>query len=218
MSHEIELKRLLVGDRAAERLLAALGAKEPHEKRQVNHVFDTDDGRLNATLHALRLRHENDSDWILTAKGTLTSVGASTSTKLEAETRIPPDLADSILTSDADALAELRSRVTDAAFDALWRDFEHVLAGRRLGVVGSFENIRKVVPVTLPSGLNLELEIDRTRFPHGRIDDEVEIELQSSEVAAEVEAWLEEVTRAAGVVTAPSSPKFARFFQALTAT
>ena len=132
--------------------LAALGAGEAREKRQVNHVFDTDDGRLNATRHALRLRSENDSDWILTAKGTSNAVGASTSAKLEAETRIPADVAESILTGGADPLAELRVRVTNPAFDVLWRDFEQVLAGRRLEVVGSFENVRRAVPVTLPSG------------------------------------------------------------------
>ena len=59
-SHEeIELKRLLSGDAAADKLIAFLG-QIAAQKKQINHVFDTDDRRLNQQRYAVRLRFEDD--------------------------------------------------------------------------------------------------------------------------------------------------------------
>ncbi len=212
---EIELKRLLVGEGAAERLLAALGGSAAVTKKQTNHFFDTADGSLNQAHYILRLRFE-DGEPILTAKGPGSAVANSTSHKLEAEAAIEPETAQAILAERLDAQTALQAKITDATFDELWRGLLQARAGRALVVVGSFENERRVVPVVLPSGLALDVEVDRSRFPHGASDQEVEIELPSEEVAAEVEAWLEGVARDAGVGTAPSSPKIARFLAALS--
>jgi hypothetical protein len=210
---EIEVKRLLIGERAGDRLLAALAAPVVAEKRQVNHVLDTKSRALSAARLSLRLRNE-DGEWIVTAKGPSQRVAGSTASKVEAESHVEAAVAGAILGAGTSALDVLRARIDDSAFDELWQSFERVLADQPLIVVGSFENERRVVPVILPSGSSLTLEIDRTRFPGGRVDEEVEIELDSAALAAEVEAWLETTARAAGVVTAPSSAKIARFLDA----
>src|SRR4051794_8986056 len=73
--HEIELKRLLLGEGAGERLLAALGRPASAQSSQVNHVLDTKTFALRASRHTLRVRDE-DGRWVLTAKGPSRSVGA----------------------------------------------------------------------------------------------------------------------------------------------
>src|SRR5690349_8539111 len=119
---EIELKRRLVGPDAAERLLAQLGPVAS-DVEQVNHVFDTPDRRLHRARHSVRLREEAGR-FILTAKGPSRGVSGSVTTRAEAEAEIDPVLARRILGKPDDALAELRRRATDAAFDALWAGIE----------------------------------------------------------------------------------------------
>jgi hypothetical protein len=157
---EIELKRLLIGAGAADKLVAVLGPV-PALKRQVNHVFDTEDRRLNRQRYSVRLRLE-DGTPIVTAKGPSRGGG-----------------------------------------------------GRPLCEVGHFENQRRTVPVVRASGLALTVEIDRTRFPDGRVDDEIEIEIPSDDVVSEVEAWLDERAAAAGIAIGPSRSKDGRFFATL---
>jgi hypothetical protein len=115
-----------------------------------------------------------------------------------------------------DPVEVLRAHVSDPGFAALWRGLEAARDGAALRDWGGFENVRRVVPVTLPGGEPLLLEVDRTTFPGGRIDEEVEIELAREELAAEVEAWLEARARAAGIETRASTPKVGRFFAAVT--
>jgi len=211
---EIELKRLLVGEAAADRLIAALGARVRHEKRQVNHVFDTNDRRLDSERYAVRLRRENGSA-LVTVKGPGRHVGGSTDVKTEAEASVEPDVAEGIVAGRIDPVAALMSRLPDPAYEDLWRGLEHARQGRSLHRLGSFENVRRTVPVALPSGLVLAVEVDRTRFPDGRVDEEIEIELPSEAVARDVETWLASVADGASVATRPSSPKIVRFLAAL---
>jgi uncharacterized protein YjbK len=211
---EIELKRLLVGEGAGDRLIAALDARVRRETHQVNHVFDTDDRRLDRGRYAVRLRRENGSAF-LTVKGPGRRVGASTDTKTEAEVPVEPNVADGIVAGRVDPVAALMSRLPDPAYQDLWSGVEDARQGRQLDRVGSFENVRRTVPVALPSGLTVDVEVDRTRFPDGRVDEEVEIELPTEAVAGEVEAWLAAVASAASVTTRPSSPKIVRFLAAL---
>jgi hypothetical protein len=90
------------------------------------------------------------------------------------------------------------------------------LAGAALARAGSFENQRVVVGPLLAGGERLELELDRTRFPGGREDCEVELELRASAVAAG-RALLAELLAEAGVEGRPATSKAARFFEALSA-
>jgi uncharacterized protein YjbK len=212
-TREIELKRRLVGPAAAERLLAVLGPIAS-DVEQVNHVFDTPDRRLRGARHSLRLREEAGR-FILTAKGPDRGVSDSVSARTEAEAELEPEVARRLLAGQGDPLAELRQRATDPAFDALWEGIERARDGQALSELGHFHNRRRSVKVTLSPALQLCLEVDRTRFPDGRVDDEVEIELSQPELAGEVEAWLEQRAAAAGVETQASTAKFARFYAAL---
>jgi len=209
--HEIELKRLLFGDRAGDRLVAALGGAVQSEHRQVNHVLDTRDRRLSAARFALRLRMEN-GDALLGAKGPTRDAGTSTGSKLEAESRIDADLACAILAGERDPVAALRERAGDPAYAELFRAIEATRRGEPIVPRGQFANVRRTVRATLPHGLSIAVEIDRTTFPDGRVDEEVEIELPDERVVPEAEAWLDSVTRSAGITTRPSTPKVARFW------
>jgi len=212
---EVELKRLLLGERADEKLIHALGAGVARETIQVNHVFDTADHALRRARYALRLRTEGPAAFI-TAKGPTRSVGRSTGSKIEAEAAIDPALADDVLAGRADPLAVLRSRLADPAYERLWRAFDRARDGQALRSTGHFENRRQVVPIRLPNGLAVELEIDQTRFPDGHVDHELEIELPNKTAVRQVERWLGPVLRQAGVRTRTSSPKVARFYASQT--
>lgn len=212
-TREIELKRRLVGHDAAERLLAVLGTVAS-DVEQVNHVFDTPDRGLNRAHYTLRLREEAGR-FILTAKGPSRGVSGSVSTRTEAEAEIERSVAEGVLAGQRDPLAELRRRATDAAFEPLWNGLEQARASNRLTELGEFRNRRRSVHVAISPELRVLVEVDRTRFPSGRVDDEVEIELPRPELAADVEAWLEERAAAAGVETQASTAKFGRFYAAL---
>jgi uncharacterized protein YjbK len=210
---EIELKRMLVGERAADKLIAVLGEVSA-EHQQINHVFDTDDRRLDQQKYAVRLRVEDGAS-ILTAKGPGRIVGAHASSRTEAEARIEDDVAAEVLAGRLDPIEVLRSRVHGPAFEELWSGLGHARAGRALSEVGHFRNQRRVVRLTEPGGRALDVEIDRTSFPDGHVDDEVEIEVPDEADVPAVEAWLDDRLATAGVATAPSTPKIARFYAAL---
>jgi len=214
--HEVELKRLLVGPNAGDRLIAALGAGVREEKAQRNHFFDTDDRRLGRARYSVRLRFE-DQRAIVTAKGPSRAVGGSTASREEAESEVESAEAEAIVRGGRDPVEVLRAHVSDPAFGGLWRGLETAREGAALRDWGGFENVRRVVPVTLPGGEPLLVEVDRTTFPGGKIDEEVEIELPREALAGEVEAWLEERARTAGIETRASTPKVGRFFAALGA-
>jgi uncharacterized protein YjbK len=210
---EIELKRLLRGEGAADKLAARLGTAR-EERRQINHVFDTDDRRLQQKRYAVRLRFENEVP-ILTVKGPSRGVGASIAARAEAEATVDRAQADAILAGHLDPVSALRQLERDPAYATLWAGLDEARGGAPLRQLGHFENLRRVFPVVLPSGLRLDLELDRTRFAADRVDDEVEIELSDEGAAEEVEAWLEATASEAGVATAPSTPKVARFYEFL---
>jgi uncharacterized protein YjbK len=212
-STELELKRLLLGEQAAAQLLALLGAPLT-TKHQVNHIFDTPERHLSQARHSLRLRFE-DGQAVLTAKGPSRKVGAAASSRTEAEANIEAQIAADILAGRRDPLAELKEREQDPDYTELWRGIELALAGRPLQQMGQFENQRRCIPVTLPSGLRLQVELDRSVFPGGRVEEEVEIEIPEERRVAEVETWFEGLARAAGIETASSAPKLARFYAAL---
>ena len=213
-THEIEVKRLLLGARARDKFLKALGKPVRKENTQINYIFDTDDRSLDKARYALRLRVE-DSKGFLTAKGPSRKVGSSTASKLEAESPVDPGLVEAIRSGRQDPLATLKRRVTDPAFRDLWRGIEEIRAGRPMKLWGHFENLRRTIPVVLPSGLRLQVQTDQTRFPDGSVQSEVEVELPADDRAQEVESWVENVARAAGIETQAGPPKIVRFFAAL---
>ncbi len=209
--HEIELKRLLGGAGAADRLVDALGGRPARDVMQVNHALDTADGALRRARLSLRLRTEN-GDAYLTAKGPTQAVTRSTGSKVEAETAIPPSLAGRILAGSADGLAALRRRLPATPYAELFAAIDAARGERAVRPVGHYENRRRSMRVRLPSGRRVVVEVDRTWFPGGRVDDEVEIELPSTRAAAAVERWLDGVLRTAGIRAKTSTAKIARFY------
>jgi uncharacterized protein YjbK len=213
-THEIEVKRLLLGDSAGEKFLKALGRPVRQENTQINYIFDTDDRSLDRARFALRLRVE-DSKGFLTAKGPGRNIGSSTASKLEAESSVDPGMVEEIRSGRRDPLDTLKSRATDPAFHDLWRGIEAIRFGRPLKLWGHFENLRRTIPVMLPSGLRLQVQTDQTRFPDGSVQSEVEVELPAEDKVQEVESWLQKIARSAGVETKASPPKIVRFFASL---
>lgn len=209
---EIELKRLLIGVGAADKLVSVLG-HVASDLEQINHVFDTPDLRLRQSRYSLRLREQGGA-FILTAKGPSRELSSNVNTRTEAEAAVDKPVADLVLAGHRDPISALRERATDAAFIDLWQGLERARAGEPLREVGSFENRRRTVTVVVSPDIELHVEIDQTRFPNGDVDEEVEIELPSPELVATVESWLASVTAAAGIDTKPSSPKLARFYAA----
>lgn len=212
---EIELKRLLVGEGAADRLVAALGPVAA-DVTQTNHFFDTPDGRLRQKRFSVRLRDE-DGRFILTAKAPSRGVGGSVTARTEAEAEVETATAQQILAGTLDPATTLRQRATNPAFAELWDGLEAARTGQPLQRVGQFQNRRRVVAVVLPPALALRVEVDQTHFPNGRVDEEAEIEIPDAELAATVETWLEQRAMAAGIQTQPSSSKLGRFYAALEA-
>jgi hypothetical protein len=177
----------------------------------------------------VRLRNE-EGEYTLTAKGPSVGVSASISSRTEAEVVIDAVLAAEIRSGLLDPVALLRERLADSihhhdaldddvregnAYAALCSSIERARGTHSLREVGYFDNRRRTVPVSLASGVVLHVEVDQTRFPDGRTDEEVEVELPGAELAPTVEAWLNELAARAGVETKPSSAKLARFHAAL---
>ena len=212
---EIELKRLLVGDGAADRLVAALGPVAA-DVTQTNHFFDTSDGRLRQKRFSVRLRDE-DGRFILTAKAPSRGVAGSVTSRTEAEAEVEASMAQQILAGTLDPATTLRQRATDPAFAELWQGLEAARAEQPLQHVGQFQNRRRVVAVVVPPALALRVEVDQTYFPDGRVDEEAEIEIPDAELAGTVEAWLEQRAIEAGIQTRGSSSKLGRFYAALEA-
>ncbi len=210
------LKLLLVGDGAADKLIAALGGDVCADKRQVNHIFDTDARSLDRSRHALRLRLEGPDAW-LTAKGPTSRVGVDTGSKAEAEAAVEPEVVDALLAGRLDPLSVLRTRVTDPGYAELWKGLEVARRGGALRLWGHFANRRRTVR-TSAAGLELDIEVDRTVFTNGRVDEEVEIEVPREGLVPKVEEWLDATLRAAGIESKKSTPKIARFFASIGAS
>jgi len=165
-------------------------------------------------LHALRLRIEPKGTF-LTAKGPGRAIGRSGGARVEAEALLEPEVAQRILSGEVQPIEVLKSRLVDRGYDELWSSLEAACTGRPLKPIGHFENERRTAPMMLPSRASLILEIDRTRFPGGRVDEEVELEVPTEDLAPEAEAWLHDVLARAGVTSTESTPKIARFYESL---
>jgi uncharacterized protein YjbK len=216
---EIELKFRVADAEELEALKAALGGKVGAPVEQVNHFFDTGELDLNRTKHVLRLREEVSS-FLLTAKGPGGSEERALSERTELETRIDPTTAAKFLDGSASPLSVLEQAIGTEA--ELLETMRELSAGKTLKRVGKFDNTRTPVAVSvdLGGGVTHELvfELDRTAFPDGRVDFEVEVELQGVESETERERLAQAIrslieNAGIGVRSAPS--KAARFFAIL---
>lgn len=213
---EVELK-LVVSDQAAlDRIARAAGGASARAVVQVNHFFDTEAGALDKAKHIVRLRQENQS-FFLTAKGPQRpSAAGAVSEKHEVELELPPARALEYLSGLEPVLSGFALDPLTAA-EPLVATLRALAGDAPLVEVGAFTNHRTRVPLSLagPPPLSLVLELDRTEFPGGVVDHELEAELPEGldPVAAEraLTAWLGTL----GVSGQSGPSKSKRFFAAL---
>lgn len=216
---EIEFKLPLASEAELAALLAALPAGAPTpgpEREQLNHFFDTPRGELRRAGLALRLREEAGR-FRLTAKGPPVADAGALTERAEDEVTLDGGWAFEVLAGQRSPLDVLRTRLAAGTplLDALQR-----AAGKRpLARLGSFRNLRRELgPVDLPRAgaepVRVTLELDRSEFPGGRVDHEVEVEVAAADAPA-VEAALREWLGRAGLPWRAAGSKAQRLFEAL---
>lgn len=210
---EVELKLLLEGGAALERVadaLVARGARRSAPVRQVNHFFDSQGADLRAAGTTLRLREEAGR-FACTAKGP-SFVEGDVHRRDELELELAPGAAGDVLAGRVDPLAHLERRF--GAEHPLLVAARAALAGRELVEVGCFENERTRVGPLAVGPAELDFELDRTRLPGDRLDHELELEFPAG-LEREAERLVAEVLREAGAAGTPARSKAARFFDSL---
>ncbi len=195
MAEERELK-LAISEDDARRLLDLWGPPV-RTLLQRNDYFDSPDGRLRQARYGLRLRAEGPRR-TLTLKGP-TRRDVDLAVRSEDEADISHAEADRILlegldpqTSSLPALRQLALR----------------LGVSRVEVLGGIENERTVLVANL-GGDRVEILLDRTRYPDGSIDLELEMECPVGG------AWVPELRGRLDATGIPWRPrregKFSRF-------
>jgi uncharacterized protein YjbK len=227
---ESELKLLLPGEAAAQRIREALGPGRVVV--QANHFFDRPDGALAGARIAVRLRAE-DEQYRLTLKGDeLESPGGALSRRIELEIDVMRAEFEAARDGGLELLAWLDRFESQAEVEGRPPELARFLAalrslcrGVRLVQQGSFTNRRERLRAELrdDDGLfEILLELDETRFPGDRTADyEIEVELDGEgDPTAEspprrspqqVELALREWLRAlAGIEVTPAASKLSR--------
>jgi uncharacterized protein YjbK len=223
MGSETEFKVAVESERAFDALLRQLDlpAREFHPSvQQLNHFFDTRNHALLAHGLTLRLREEAGRHTLTlkgeerraTADGTLTE-------RLEEEVRLPLEVALDVLQGTIPPREALAKRLGEAGAPAL-RALDAALGGAELHYVGKFENRRtRLPPVSLDaggSGVTVVFELDRSTFPGGAVEHEIEVELRAAGCdAAVVHASLVALLERAGVRWVAAESKARRFFDSL---
>ncbi len=234
---ETELKLLLPDEAAWQRVRTALAGGPV--VLQVNHFFDRPDRVLRQARIGVRLRDE-DGRKTLTVKGerSAPSQGALAQ-RIELETGITLVDADTALTQGLDLspwLGQWRAELADGSATAELVDFldtlETACLGRLLPCYAEFSNRRESLRLELrdtDGRFEVDLALDRTTLPGGRIDYEIEIEFVSDRAAgdvgdgvapyalprrveAAVRQWLSAL---GGIETSPAASKLARLHHQL---
>lgn len=184
---------------------------------QVNHFFDTPGGALRAARLALRLREE-DGRFAVALKGPEHPGPAGLAVRAELEREVDAATARAVLVGERSPLELL-----DAPASVLLGEARARAAGAALVRVGGFENERlRLGPRPFPPGPGgpgpgpeLIVELDRTRFPDGSVEHELELELPEGADAAAVERDLRALCAELGVPFEAAPSKAARCFQIL---
>ncbi|MBJ22530.1 MAG: hypothetical protein CL933_24240 [Deltaproteobacteria bacterium] len=203
---ETELKLAIPDERAWEWVRAQLGPGRI--VRQANHFFDRRDRALSGDRIAVRLRAAASAR-ILTVKGSAgESAGQAVTRRFELESPVPSGEFDRALhdgLSLANWIENWRAIVPQEASDredlARFLDrLERLTSDAPLERYAGFSNRRETLPfeaLDAVGRLDLELELDRTEFPGGRIAFEIEVERTSERDEAmtrtrrALTAWLE---------------------------
>ena len=166
MPEEIEIKLNLENETNYLKLHERFGRGiEP--RRQDNHFFDSPDMRLAASGWALRIRLEAGRA-LMTAKSSASGGGGALAVRHEIETALDPDRARAMIDNGL-----MFGDIPDTIRDALG----NLPADLALTAGTGFVNYRTDIGIETGHAL-LRVEIDRTCFNDGRIDYELELELE----------------------------------------
>jgi len=201
--------------------LAALGGHASPPALQTNHFFDSATGALRAARIALRLREERGAvtPFMLALKGPELAPGGTLAARPEEELALAPAEARAVLAGERCPLAWLAASPLGEA--ELVRRATAAVAGAPTRRLGSFENERlRVGPLAFPPGSGgpaLVLELDRTSFPGGLVERELELELPAGADASEAERGLKALFSGVGLAVESVPSKAARLFRILDA-
>jgi hypothetical protein len=233
---ETELKLLLPGAEAWQTVRSALGGSGVVVQR--NHFFDRPDAALRAARIGVRLREEAGR-LMLTVKGerarpapteSAAAVAGAVASRIELECELPPEALERALREGLDLrpwLARWRAERSTPTLPPELAGFlaglEATLADGRLVRQAGFVNERETLRLPLvdaEGAFEVELALDRTRFPDGRVDHELEVELVGpstfvDRVERAVRAWL---AAHGGIEGRPAPSKLARLHAGSTTT
>lgn len=209
---ETEFKFLLDDEAALESVRAELiqrGAKSAGAVLQRNHFFDSAGSDLRRARIAIRLREENER-FVIALKGEAEETDGALTLRPEAEFDVTGEQAKACIAGDASPFELAQDAL---AGSPLLERVREVLAGEDLRHVGSFENLRdRTGPLEL-AGERLTFELDRTSYPDGRIDCELEVECRDPR---SVGAALEALLAALGIRWRTTTSKAQRFFETVS--
>jgi uncharacterized protein YjbK len=175
-SSESEIK-IILGEEENERLRGRLG--EPVRRlRQINYFYETPEDHLARARTSLRVREETEVDtneqrFLLTVKEAGLRAGALM-VRPELESVIDRELWHSLKSG------EMHFAEVDLPPIYRLRELVQDLAGLELAELGSIENVREVFDFRSRS-LAMEILLDRTRFPDGTEELELECEIPQAE-------------------------------------
>ena len=210
---EVEFKFRVEGPAAFEALARAAGTSPSEPTLQTNHFFDTPDRALGLRRYTLRLREERGR-FRLTAKGPSERV-ANRTARTEEEIEVSAEEARAIVHGVRSALDVLDARADPRAGEVL-AAMRSIVGTRPLRHMGSFQNVRARLPVTLiveGRAMLLTFELDRTAFPGEQVHHEVEVEIGDADGRA-VGTALHAFFKDAGVAWREAPSKSRRFFEA----
>jgi inorganic triphosphatase YgiF len=218
MSGEVLERELKIGiqDAAAfDALMKVAGGQRDDPLRQLNHFFDTASGALRSRKIGFRIREEGQ-DWILTIKGpTKPNPTSHLAERVELESNLEPALARAVIEAGRPAV-ELLDQLDLSAPEArdLSSEVRVLCAAEPLNEIGSFENVRTRVRTRL-AGIEIVLELDRTRFTADDIRFEVELELQPGQPEEGLTEALLGLFARAGIEPQPTAGKLTTFQEIL---
>ncbi len=213
---EIELKIGLASEADRTLLIKKFGPPE-QAISQRNLFLDGENGELRAEKYVLRVRREREFPAAGPAieRVTLALKGKNTGTGVVSkreEIESPLGLSMEEIERSPERLLLMASRPI-----AVLKERIPTLEALRL--LGFFDNDRSVLHVALDiegASVKTVWEVDRTVFPGGRVDCELEIELEDEHGAEAIAKAVEQALSEAGIKTVPQPQgKFSRFLSCL---
>ncbi len=222
MKKEIELKYRLASKADFDhffQFLRPLSAGKVSILRQDNSYFDTPTLRFKRNGISLRLRKENHQ-YFMCSKQSLAdkSVSSNLSVRLEYEAPVSEDIAKLLkeeLLSPVEAFFHLPTTCPSEikTKNSLYNKMNES-ANTGLQIIGSFKNMRTVLPVYIDN-TSIMIEFDHSTYPNNVEIFEVEVEFASEKEVLRLRPTLEGLFRQAHIKTYRSSSKSSRLYRIL---